>query len=255
LEWSYVKKRLLNKLPFLHRNKQCPICLAKFHTFLPLSKTYPGNWKKYGFPYHVGDFETLAADTFTCPECGSTDRDRLFCVYLSGELTGKPGLLLDIAPSKPLSNWIRKNLMVKYVTADLFMQDVDYTVDIQNMNVFENNTFDFLICSHVLEHVPDDRKAMSEIYRILKKGGKGIVMVPIVKEDNFMDEDPAETNIQMRWKRFGQDDHIRLYSQSAFCKRLSDAGFVVSQIPVRQMSIDTKRYGVSADSVLYIVTK
>ena len=107
------------------------------------------------------------------------------------------------------------------------MAGVDDKVDISNMWLYDNNQFDFFICSHVLEHVPDDHKALSELHRILKPGGTGILMVPIILGLEEIDEDPFETDESERWRRFGQHDHVRVYSKEGFLKRARDAGFFI----------------------------
>lgn len=87
---------------------------------------------------------------------------------------------MDIAPTEHLKNYLNSKVLAQnYRSADLFMKDVDDNVDIQAMDIYPDNSWDLVICSHVLEHVPDDIKALSEIYRVLKKGGVAILMAPI----------------------------------------------------------------------------
>src|SRR6478736_4357761 len=98
---GFIVKRLQNK--FLKNNaKKCPVCEKTFSTFYPLPVAYKRNWDRYNFPFAAKDFETLNFKEFSCPYCGSTDRDRLFTFYLSN-LKDKNLSILDIAPSKPLS--------------------------------------------------------------------------------------------------------------------------------------------------------
>lgn len=197
----------------------------------------------------------MNAKEFSCPYCFSSDRDRLYASYLAISNFNKDTRILDIAPSRSLSSWIRKKLPGKYITADLFMEGVDYKVNVENMDVFESNNFDLIICSHVLEHVPNDQAAMNEIYRVLKPGGHAIMMVPILNSLDSVIEDPTEANINERWRRFGQDDHIRLYNSLGFSSRLNKAGFAVKTIIAGNLLPNCRTIGINPSSVLYIAGK
>jgi SAM-dependent methyltransferase len=124
------------------------------------------------------------------------------------------------------------------------------------MNMYADNSFDAFICSHVLEHVPDDGKAMAELHRILKPGGWGIAMVPIVIGFEGVYEDPTKTTEAERWQHFGQEDHVRVYSQKGFVGRLRVAGFEVQALPGDLFGKDKLKWcGIDPESVLYIVAK
>ena len=138
--------------------------------------------------------------------------------------------ILDIAPRACLSDFVKKNFpLADYKTADLFMPDADYKLDIMDMKEISSGSIDFFICSHVLEHVADDIKAMRELKRILAKGGCGIVVVPLDLTKTEIDEDTTCTDIAERWRRFGQDDHVRAYSKAGFLQRLKSVGFTVEE--------------------------
>ncbi len=247
-------KRWANKLPFFPKGKNCPVCGNAFNHFYPLPALYPESWVRYGFPYSGADFETLNEQAFSCPSCGSTDRDRMYALYLDGFFrnAGRTVAVLDIAPGKALSGWIKKKAGVHYTSSDLFMQDVDVKADIQDMHMFLDNQFDLIICSHVLEHVPDDRKALRELYRVLKPGGQAILMVPVVKKLGQVIEEPSLTDIAERWRRFGQDDHIRLYSPEGFTNRVIEAGFELQRIPCHQLDSAAASHGIDPQGVLCI---
>jgi SAM-dependent methyltransferase len=171
-------------------------------------------------------------------------------------LLAKDKAMLDFAPSKGFSNWVKLNYDCKYVTADLFIEDMDVKTDIENMDVFTDNSFDFVICSHIMEHVKNDQQAMTEIFRILKKSASAIIMTPILIDFDSVDEDPFCTDTAERWRRFGQDDHIRLYSQKVFTERLEKAGFRVEQINGMDIPFaDISKYGLPENIVLYICHK
>jgi len=124
------------------------------------------------------------------------------------------------------------------------------------MRLYANNHFDFFICSHVLEHVQDDHKALSELYRILKPGGFGILMVPIILGLEKIAEDPFETDESERWRRFGQHDHVRVYSKEGFLKRARDAGFFIYQYGKEHFGERIfDQNGIANQSILYVVEK
>jgi dTDP-4-amino-4,6-dideoxygalactose transaminase len=229
--------------------------------FSPLPQFYFHDLESHGSDLRVPDFETCNFEAYQCPHCGATDRDRLYALYLNAKLprleSQQPGFaLLDIAPSGPLSTFIRRKFRIHYRTADRFMKNVDDRVDITSMQCYAEASFDGFICSHVLEHVEDDKKAMAELFRVLKPGAWGIAMAPICLALRETREDFSKTSEAERVRYFGQNDHVRVYSRDGFISRLSAAGFQVHQL--RQdyfKSDDIARCGISPASVLYIVEK
>ncbi|HMK27090.1 MAG TPA: class I SAM-dependent methyltransferase, partial [Chitinophagaceae bacterium] len=223
----YLVRKVVDKFSLLPKKKQCNICGSKVFDFLPLPGYYLKNFKKYGFRHtQKGAFETIDTGHFFCPQCYSTDRERLYAWYMKNHVVfAKEESILDFAPSKGFSNWVKLNYDCKYVTADLFIEDMDVKTDIEKMDVFADNSFDLVICSHIMEHVKNDQQAMAEIFRILKRSARAIIMTPVLIDFDGIDEDPSCTDIGERWRRFGQDDHIRLYSQKVFTERLGKAGF------------------------------
>lgn len=251
-----VVKRALRKGASFSYPKKCTVCGNKVKAFVPLPEYYVLSAKKYGFPYSADQGETLNYKEYSCPLCSASDRDRLYALYLQRHIDPrKQYKLLDIAPAITLRKYLKKKENVSYRSADLFSEDVDDTgVDITDMKIYENGSFDIFICSHVLEHVVDDRKAMRELKRVLKSDGFGIAMVPIVMGLEKIDEDPTVTDVAERWRRFGQDDHLRLYTKAAFTERLKESGFRVTELTVKEFGEDVFfKHGISPTSVLYIV--
>jgi SAM-dependent methyltransferase len=240
---------------------QCPACQQPVKQFLPLAPFYKKKFEEYGYPYTFDDAETLNAGQYNCPHCMANDRNRLYVMYFKERIAEfyqeqDQILLLDIAPSAPLSKFIDQLEKVVHHTADLFTENVDFALDITNMPEIASDSYDILVCSHVLEHVADDSKALSELYRVLKPGGWGILMVPIILAIDETDEDPAVIDPAERWRRFGQDDHVRLYSKRGFIQRVQTAGFRLKQLGVEHFGQAAfKRYGITEQSVLYIAEK
>jgi len=134
------------------------------------------------------------------------------------------------------------------------LETVDDRLDITDMRAYADGSVDFFLCSHVLEHVPEDRKAMRELHRILKPDGFGIVMVPLVHGVDETHEDPAINTHELRWKHYGLADHVRQYGKRDFLKRLGEAGFRVEQRGLDYFGKYTfYRNGIADDSVLYVV--
>lgn len=237
--------------------KKCSVCGRKVYKFSPLPSFYSEDAKKYGFPYSLEDAETLNYKAYSCPLCGATDRDRLYALYLSKNIiANREYKLLDIAPSAPLSLFIKKYTNILSRSADLFMEGVDDKVDLMDMKIYGDNSFDIFVCSHVLEHVPNDLIAMKELFRVLKKNGFGIAMVPIIKPLSEIDEDISIEDPKEKIRRFGQDDHVRLYSKHGFLTRLQRVGFGIHELTVKDFSeSEFILYGISISSILYIVTK
>lgn len=234
----------------------CPVCLSQVDKFLPLSDYYHQNLDRYGYIQSPYLSETMNRFAYQCPKCGASDRSRLYALYLA-HYQAEAAHFLDIAPAEHLTKFIKKlPWIIDYRSADLEMKGVDDIIDITDMAIYADATFDFILCSHVLEHVEEDERAIAELYRILKPGGRGIAMVPInlgLKEDY---EDPAIVSPEERWRHFGQNDHVRVYSKPGFVAKLTRAGFLVHQFDEDYFGIDVfKRHGIHPSSVLYVVGK
>lgn len=162
-----------------------------------------------------------------CPMCRSLERHRLMWLYLE-EKTNiyKDSLkVLHVAPEIFLTDKLISKDNIEYLSGDLFSPTVMVKMDITDIQ-YSDNTFDVILCSHVLEHVPEDKKAMSEIYRVLKPGGWAILQVPIDFNNEETYEDSSINTPEGRLRAFGQDDHVRMYGMD-YPKKLSDAGFDV----------------------------
>lgn len=262
--WQVIRSAKLKGGSLVGRYK-CPVCGCRVARFDRL----PPDAIAYGFKYSPDEAETCNAANYSCPNCGAADRERLYALYLRDYLrtiapsdrASDPIRVIDFAPTPTLSSFIKKliaesPLRFCYRTADLFMEGVDDRVDIMEMPIYHDDSVDFFVCSHVLEHVTDDKKAMRELYRILKPGGRGILVVPIVLTVKEIDEDPSVPDAAERWRRFGQDDHVRLYSKDGFLQRVWQAGFSINELGQEYFGADTfRRYGIGERSILYIAKK
>src|SRR5205085_11210655 len=169
-----------------------------------------------------------------CWRCGSHERHRAQWLLLEGRprLLADARSLLHFAPEWALRQRLRRLEHLRYVTADLCAPDVDLHVDITALSL-EDASFDAVICSHVLEHVPDDAAAMRELRRITALEGWCLVMVPLDLERRTTYEDPSITDPGERERAFLQWDHVRLYAPDV-ADRLAAAGFTVECIAPRE---------------------
>lgn len=161
-----------------------------------------------------------------CPFCSSLERHRLDWLYLQRRtslLDGRPKRLLHVAPEECVARKLRSLASIDYLSGDLSMRTAMVKMDLTQIQ-FPDGSFDVILCSHVLEHIPDDRKAMSELYRVLRPGGWALIQVPVTGRPTV--EDPSVTDPAERERRFGQHDHVRIYGPD-FKERLEAAGFHV----------------------------
>jgi len=160
----------------------------------------------------------------------SLERHRLLWLYLKNDTNffTEPKKVLHLAPEQAFHSRFKKQNNLDYITADLDSPLADLKADIMDLP-FVDETFDVVICNHVLEHVADDKKAMQELYRVLRKGGLGIFQVPqdLNRESTY--EDANITDPKERTKHFGQYDHVRVYGKDYF-DRLRTVGFNVTPI-------------------------
>jgi len=264
-----LHRRLINKAhrlvaPYYHRlgSQFCPVCGHSVMAFTPLSPQFRANWKTYGFDLDLNRFETINMDHYHCPLCTVSDRDRLYALYFEQLIAAKKppshGRFLEFAPIGPLTAKLKSLFKGwEYRTADLMMAGVDDQVDICDMRaVYPDASVDLFLCSHVLEHVPDDQMALAELFRILKPGGSGILMVPIHLDLRVSREGGAELSTAERWQQFAQDDHLRLHSKPDWQQRISTAGFTLSELPASTFGPERcTQLGISLQSILYVVQK
>lgn len=266
LYFREIKKQLV-KMNFQLKNKIISLqqvypgelkmceCCGNLVRYMPLPDLYFAMQKKYG--YKCGQIEFLNCSEYYCPLCIISDRGRLILSFLKKyQLSNKAERVLQIAPEEGVDSWIRENCSkCQYETTDLYMLDVSFKSDIQNMDMVGDNTYDLLICSHVFEHVKDDILAMKELRRILKNDGLGIFLVPIDLDLKVVDEEWGLSE-EENWRRFGQEDHCRQYNKAGFIQRLKGSGFIVHCLGIDFFGEEIfYRNGLTETSCLYIVTK
>jgi SAM-dependent methyltransferase len=191
------------------------------------------------------------------PSTLSLERHRLLWLYLQTETNFFSAHLsvLHFAPEQCFLKRFKKLSNLDYTTTDLNSPIADVKADICNLP-FKDNEYDVILCNHVLEHIPDDTKAMKELFRIMKPGGWGIFQIPqdLNRETTF--EDNAITDPKERAKIFGQYDHVRVYGKDYFDK-LRSIGFTVEAVnyTAKLSAHDIDRYRLSKGELIPLVIK
>ena len=191
------------------------------------------------------------------PSTLSLERHRLLWLYLSRETTffNEHLKVLHFAPEQAFYKRFRKLNNLDYTTTDLNSPLADVKADICALP-FENSSFDFILCNHVLEHIPDDRKAMQELFRILTPGGTAILQIPqdLNREQTF--EDDSITDPGERTKIFGQYDHVRVYGRDFFDK-LRSVGFQVEEVDYTgQLTVEeVRKYRLAQGEIIPVCHK
>lgn len=164
------------------------------------------------------------------PSTLSLERHRLLWLYLKKETNffSKELKVLHFAPEQAFYDLFKKQKNLHYTTTDLESPLADVKADICNLP-FENDLYDVILCNHVLEHIPDDTKAMQELYRVLKPGGMAVLQIPQDLNRAVTFEDDTITDRNERAKIFGQYDHVRVYGRDYFDK-LRSIGFKVDAV-------------------------
>jgi len=221
---------------YIGTNVTCPVCSRSFRQFLPYGRINP-------------------RPNALCPNCLSLERHRLIWLYLQQKTTffTAPHHVLHIAPEACFIKRFETLHGDRYITADIESPLAKVKMDIHQIP-FPENTFTVVLCNHVLEHVADDIKAMSEIHRVLQPGGFAIMQIPFfnpIPDVTF--EDPTITDKREREKIFGQDDHVRKYGHD-YTQRIARAGLTpVADEFVNQLPDEVrKKYGLVKGETIYV---
>jgi predicted SAM-dependent methyltransferase len=222
-------------------NNCCPLCSNEFRMFLPAG--------------------TVVRRNAACPHCYSLERHRTIGMFFESQTNlydgEKPIKLLHFAPERCFMEKFNTFPNIDYYPVD-FNPDVygiRDVVDIQEIQ-YQDEMFDCIICSHVLEHIPNDNAAMKELFRCLKTGGVAFIDVPIDESLDSTLENPEYNTPELRQTHYGQDDHLRYYGND-FISKLVCVGFSVEKAePNRKFSdMELLRYGISRYEKIFVCTK
>lgn len=228
---------------YLGRGRECPLCGCRRRKFLP-----------YGY--------VTQREDALCPNCLALERHRLLWLWLLRESDlGRGAMalprLLHVAPEVALMRKFKKMYErepERYVTADLESPLADMHFDIQHIPLADGS-FDAVICNHILEHVESDHRALSELFRILRAGGWGVILSPVDLQREKTFEDDSITDPMQRTRLFGQYDHRRVYGRD-YVGRLAAAGFEVLDCDYKEcFSAAEQQLYALPDDHIYIVRK
>ncbi len=220
---------------FMRGNKvTCPICEISYRKFLPYGRLNP-------------------RANALCPDSLSLERHRLMWLYLKEKTNffTQDLRVLHIAPELCFIDIFKKMESLDYTTADLESPLAEVKMDVHEIP-FDDASFDVVFCNHVMEHVDDDIKAMSEINRVLKPGGWAIIQSPQDYNREETLEDPSITDPKERERVYWQSDHVRLFGLD-YGNRLTKAGFKVTEDRyVMELPKETvQRYALPANEIIY----
>ncbi len=218
-EWAKALLRRLSTamtaLAYYGHGRYCPVCRRSSRRF-----------KTFGI---------VPREDAQCPHCGALERHRFVWLYFHRNtdlFDGKTKKMLHVAPEPCFESIFKDRLGNNYLTADLLSPRAMVKMDICDIQ-YPDGSFDAIYCSHVLEHVVDDKQAMRELFRVLNNDGWAILNVPITREATF--EDSSIVDPKERLKAFGQEDHVRRYGPD-YVERLRDSGFTVQVIKVDDLA-------------------
>jgi predicted SAM-dependent methyltransferase len=229
---------------------ECPFCGGRFSRFLPFGDDLSAFKEKRV----VGAGHRPNA---LCPQCLSLDRERLVYLYLKTK-TGvfrDQTRLLHVAPEKNLKRLLEASPNIDYAAADSVSPLARVKMDVTRIP-YAADSFDVIICNHVLEHVQDDRRAMAELYRVLKPAGCAILQVPVSMLLDETCEESAVDTPKERERLFGQSDHVRIYARD-YKERLEEAGFGVELYNFAEEMGESfsARWGLIKEENLYVGSK
>ncbi|MFZ6645907.1 class I SAM-dependent methyltransferase [Undibacterium sp. TJN25] len=197
---------------------------------------------------------------FACPHCGSTDRERHLFIYMSfvPQVLDKfkGGKVLHFAPERYLSLLIQNQGPAEYIKADMFPRDAEVKkINLEEIG-YPDESFDFVIANHVLEHVSDDRKAIGEVHRVLKKGGYALLQTPYsaILPTSVAEFTPGSE--VTRAMLFGEPDHVRLYGLDIF-SRISESGlsFIGGGHDKFNIAVDSNALGINEAEPFFLFEK
>jgi SAM-dependent methyltransferase len=236
--WWIESALACRALLFVGNKHVCPCC----------------GWKLRAFTY--GGTSLKARPNGYCPRCNSKARHRRDWLFLkeNTNLFSDQTRLLHVSPKYALARRLVKTPNIEFVGVDLDGRPLaPHKVDITHIP-FESESFDALICIHVLEHVENDKQAMNELFRVLKPGGWALISVPIDFENRTY-EDPSIVSPEQRKEHFGEEQHVRVYGFD-FADRLQECGFQVQLDRGADLPVDLKqRYGLLDDENVFYCTK
>ena len=236
--WQFKIEPLIRKMVYYliykGENTTCLICSAKSKKFIPIA--------------------FYNSDDKICPCCGALSRSRAIGEYIRKNFKNISQKILDFSPHRSLNDFF-KSIFENYISSDFENQFyAQKSYDITKINEADQS-FDLIICLHVLEHILEDKKAIKELNRVLKNDGHLLIQVPLKKGKTYQDN--SIISKQGRLKAFGQEDHVRIYGEDSLPLILNENGFSAKPIDIvkEYNSEEKKLYGFSENEIIYVCRK
>ncbi|RYY25304.1 MAG: methyltransferase domain-containing protein [Chitinophagaceae bacterium] len=249
LLWLTIKRYRQRYARYQGSGFTCNFCNATYSRFVP-------EWPDAHIASAIAQHEVIAGydEHVYCPNCMSKNRERLIRAVIADriELRGKD--VLHFSPEKNLFRFLQTQASVVtadispgyYLTTDTNVKQADAT----SLN-FAEKSFDLIVANHILEHIPEDEKAMREFYRVLKPGGTAILQVPFSTVLNTTIEEPEINDPAKQEQLFGQRDHVRIYELNDYLRRLAAAGFETEPLYPQQLA-KFQRFAVQEKEVVFL---
>ena len=236
--WQFKIEPLIRKMVYYliykGENTTCLICSAKSKKFIPIA--------------------FYNSDDKICPCCGALSRSRAIGEYIRKNFKNISQKILDFSPHRSLNDFF-KSIFENYISSDFENQFyAQKSYDITKINEADQS-FDLIICLHVLEHILEDKKAIKELNRVLKNDGHLLIQVPLKKGITYQDN--SIISKEGRLKAFGQEDHVRIYGEDSLPLILNENGFSAKPIDIvkEYNSEEKKLYGFSENEIIYVCRK
>ncbi len=245
----------LRKIYFAGQPYHCPFCQKSYRVF------FDGG---FDLPV-INEMQIIGSGrrkATICPGCGSNDRERLLYLYFENQtnITSETKIL-HIAPEPSLSKFLQKKAKQNYTAGVKYFEGFYYAKNTLLLDLldlpFDDGQFDLVVCNHVLEHIPEDGKAMKEIFRVLKMNGKAILQVPWSPLLEKTYEDANITSAKDRERYFGQFDHVRIYGKD-YPDKLKEVGFHVDIFEPKELNMKdnvARQYAINEKEIVFVAKK
>lgn len=251
-DWILATQSFVHRLRNPGKRLTCNFCDYTAERFLPLGYDHPVLVEK-------GIIGGGHRPDGLCPRCHSSDRERLTKIVMEQVVNCSSGAAVFIvAPERNLYDFFRKQLTAKVFAGDIAPRFYDWAEEITEQDLtkltYDDEAFDIVVCNHVLEHIPDDRKAMREILRVLKPGGYAMLGVPHSHTIDEIEEDLTIHDPEEQIRRFGQRDHVRIYTTQGYIDRLESVGFESHFKPAEDF-VSLARHGLNPEESALLFRK
>jgi SAM-dependent methyltransferase len=230
----------------------CNYCNASYEKFVP---EYPDNFISAAI--YNNDVIAGYGENVYCPNCMSKNRERLLLAIFQNRFVLKEKSILHFSPEKHIYRYLRERTKIKTVDSmPGFYKNIDPNISYADATdlTFPDESFDLVIANHIMEHIPEDEKAMRELFRVTKKGGSAILQVPYSHKLEHTIEDPKIRDPKEQERLYGQRDHVRIYAFDDYKNRLTRAGFSLQVLTPDELT-EYRRHAIQVNESVFLCHK